>query len=220
MITTQHEEILSFVSKMTFLSGCGISANLNLSSMHGNLYISFNVDLGKVQQPSAPHHPSHTPSPRCKPSQMRRRLRRRRAQAHKKQYRDDLRTDEGQNLEVSAEVEEDLLGLDVEPILTTSDQTLAVESMPTNNMYEKLDLNFSEPVLLEQTFINKAHEIDTLDTSYNSNYDSATNSTLPSNQLVTQQRNPSANPNDDASTKYWEQMLLMAKYLTAKSNHG
>ena len=105
MFTTQHEEVLSFVSKMTFLFGCGINASLNLNSMHGNLYISFNVDLGKVQQLQnvPPRYPCDASS-HCKPSQVRRRKRRRKAQAGTRKSSKVSSSDQDQLLEMSTDV--------------------------------------------------------------------------------------------------------------------
>ena len=76
MFTSQQDEILSFVSKLTFLGSCGINANLNLNTLYGNLYINFNVDFGNMEQPIAPPH--YVPTCRSKPIQTRRRRRRER----------------------------------------------------------------------------------------------------------------------------------------------
>ena len=108
MMTSQRNEIFSFISKLTFLSGCGINANLNLNSFHGNLYVNFNVDLGKVEQQFVHND---IPSPRrYKPSQIRRRRRRRQAQACYSS-RDSSKSDGNQSSEASeyrsCEIEDD-----------------------------------------------------------------------------------------------------------------
>ena len=98
MMTTQRDEIFSFISKLTYLNECGINANLNLNSFRGNLYVSFNVDLGKVEQQFVHND---IPSPRrYKPSQIRRRRRRRQAQACYSS-RDSSKSEGNQSLEAS-----------------------------------------------------------------------------------------------------------------------
>ena len=219
MFTTQHEEVLSFVSKMTFLSGCGINASLNLNSMHGNLYISFNVDLGKVQQPQnvPPRYPCDASS-HCKPSQIRRRKRRRKAQAGTRKSSKVSSSDQDQLLEVSTDV---LAPCVSDNLLMTENKMIPLDNETGLIDNEQLCIDLCEPMLLQEVVREEALDDETLDDSL-SNYDLLCSSNLssPSSGQTPNQRNRNVYEIDDASAKYWDQMSMMLQYLVAKSNQS
>ena len=219
MFTTQHEEVLSFVSKMTFLFGCGINASLNLNSMHGNLYISFNVDLGKVQQPQnvPPRYPCDASS-HCKPSQVRRRKRRRKAQAGTRKSSKVSSSDQDQLLEVSTDV---LAPCVSDNLLMTENKMIPLDNETGLTDNEQLCIDLCEPMLLQEVVREEALDDETLDDSL-SNYDllGSSNLSSPSSGQTPNQLNRNVYEIDDASAKYWDQMSMMLQYLVAKSNQS
>ena len=69
MCTSSLDELLSFISKFVHMTSLGINANLNVNSFHGNLSLTFKVDLGSVLQ-------KFTSNAASKTSKLRRRRRR------------------------------------------------------------------------------------------------------------------------------------------------
>ena len=103
MYAAQYEEILSFISKFSYLSGQCINSNLNLSSYRGHVSVGLNVDLGSMMPP--PFHGNHSkPSTRTKSSQICRRRRRqkeRNLSSHKVSHKKEVLQNDVADLVIS-----------------------------------------------------------------------------------------------------------------------
>ena len=84
-----YDELQSFLSKLTFLSGHGVNATLNINSFLGNIYVNLSADLGHIHSLVVPRKEEETRStPHVKPSRVRRRKRRQRERAIAKEMID------------------------------------------------------------------------------------------------------------------------------------
>ena len=126
MATSQYDEVQSFLSKLIYLSQLRFNANLNLSSFHGNLCLSLNVDLGMIHPTAAAF--TNFKTSHCKPSRLRRRQRRR------MRDRDSARNNVVSEVSETVEVTENNLEIDDLQKMPLEDANITeVESNITNN---------------------------------------------------------------------------------------
>ena len=87
-MATSTTEISSFISKLTQLASCGFRANLTFDCCDGRVIVNLNADLGRVDLP-----PTTFQQPYNRPSQVKRRLRRKKARENTNKDKSEVTDD-------------------------------------------------------------------------------------------------------------------------------
>ena len=232
MATSQFDEIQSFISKFCFISGQCLNANLNLNSFNGHIYASLNVELGKMPSPT------NIPAFHEKPS----RIRRRRRRQNMRNLKNDVssKTDNVANYDAASAIPENDIA---EAVLIQVDEDSCDSNfvMESNRTQAESPENVKSYTYSDFSSSNNSSYTGASDESMDvilrpKILESSTSSELQDDSCMHSARQPTfqsyqerstvrdvtagtvANVHD-ASARYWEEMLSMARYLTAPSNY-
>ena len=201
-MATMQWEVQSFVSKFTQLAHAGFNSSLNFNHFQGRMFVNFSSDLGEIQTPARP-------SKHVKPSQFRRRKRRREAREADKNA--NLFNEDVMSTTMTEQVTEGMTM--VQDVSNTFEEETFLESSSTLLEENECVLSSSPP----DDFIHDG--MLTPEVMYETRSPQAQDNPnmLAQNSYQAPDQRP-VNQDNFGDMRYWEEMAMMLRYLTASSN--
>ena len=203
-MTTVHWEMQSFIWKLSQLAHAGFNASLNFNFYQGRMFVNFSSDLGEFQVPVKR-------SKHVKPSQIRRNKRRREARvvAQNENPSEEGITFPTMNEDIATEAvtnvhdcnEEETLLIEAGTDLKDENDSVLSTTSPMPNAYNYNCILKPEIMYATQSPYEQNDQV------------------MASSAFVQiSEESTAVNPDELGNSKYWDEMAMMLRYLTARSN--